>query len=240
MQYSFGSGLLAFTPSGANPTPVICGVLQDLTLKASFSLKKLYGQNKWPVSVAEAEGSLSGSAKFAQIYGSFIKNAMNGTIATGQTIGAINEAGTIPGTPYQVTVTNSATWVADLGVYNFTLSKPMTRVASAPATGQYSVAAGVYTFAAADTTNTLSINYTYTAVTGQTVSVVNSLMGVAGQFTLGMFNNYNGQNTGFKLWAVTLGGLDFALKNTDFTMQDLQFEGFADSAGRVIDIYTAE
>ena len=86
----------------------------------------------------------------------------------------------------------------------------------------------------------VGINYTYTAIAGQTVSVTNALMGTASTFTAVLFNNYNGQNSGVKLWSVALAGLDFALKNTDFTMQNLAFEGFADASDRVIDIYTAE
>lgn len=240
MQYSFGSGLLAFTPAGSNPTPIICGVLQDVTLKLTSAQKKLYGQNRAPVSVADAELDISGTAKFAQIYGSFIKSALNGTIATGQVLGAIGEAGTIPSTPYQVTVTNSATYSADLGVYDYTASKPLSRVASSPATGQYSVSAGIYTFAAADTTHQVAISYAYTSVTGQTISVVNSLMGAANTYTMALFNTYNSQGIGFKLWAVTLGGIDFAFKNNDFTMQNLPYAGYADSSNRVIDVYTAE
>jgi hypothetical protein len=240
MQVSFGAGLLAFTPPGANPTPVVCGVLQDVSLKATKTLKKLYGQKQWPAAVAEGEGSITGTAKFAQIYGSFLKNALNGSISTGQTIGAINEAATIPGTPYTVTVVNSATWVADFSVYDYTASKPMTLVASGPAAGQYSVSAGVYTFAAADTGHSVGINYSYTSTGGQTVKVTNALMGAASTFTAALFNNYNGLNSGVKLYAVALAGIDFAIKNTDFTIQNLQFEGFADSLDRVIDTYTAE
>src|SRR5581483_11374955 len=69
----------------------------------------------------------------------------------------------IPATPYQITPTvpSSGTWLADLGVVDIN-GNPYTRVASAPATGQYSVAAGVYTFAAADTGKTVYINFRYT------------------------------------------------------------------------------
>lgn len=240
-QISFGAGLVAFTPSGSNPSPVICGVLQDVSLKTTASLKKLYGQNRFPAAVAEAEAEVSGTAKYAQFYGSLIKQAITGsTIATGQVLAAIGEQGTVPATPYQITVTNSGTFLADLGVYDLTASKPMTRVASAPATGQYSVAAGVYTFAAADTTHVMSFNYTYSAVTGQTVSVLNSLMGAANTFTAALFNNYGGQSSGIKLWSVIIPGLDFALKNNDFTMLSMSFEAMADSLNRVMDIYTSE
>lgn len=240
-QIGFGSGLVAFTPSGANPTPVICGVLQDVTLKSSTTLKKLYGQNKVAAAVAEGELAISGSAKVGQFYGSFIKQALSGSsIATGQSIGSIGETATIPATPFQVTVVNSATFTADLGVYDLTGSKPMTRVANSPATGQYSVSAGVYTFAAADTLHVVSINYSYTATTGQTVSLTNSLMGAANTFTAVLFNQYGGQQSGIKLWAVVMPGIDFALKNTDFTMLTVPFEAYADSQNRIMDLYTSE
>lgn len=239
-QYGFGVGLLTFTPAGSNPTPVVCGVLQDVTLKMSTDLAELYGQNKVAVAVAEAKQSIGGTAKFAQYCGSLIKAALNASIASGQIIGAINEPATIPGTPYQVTAANSATFSADLSVYDYTAGVFMTRVASGPATGQYSVSAGVYTFAAADTAHVIGINYSYTAVTGKTVTLVNQLMGAANTYTLTLFNNYNSMNSGIKLNAVTLGGMDFAFKNTDFTMQDIPFKAFADSSGNVASIYTAE
>lgn len=241
MQVSFGSGLLSFTPAGANPTPVLCGVLQDVTIKTAGTTKKLYGQLEYPVAVAKGEGNISGTAKFAQFSGSLIKQAIAGaTITTGQTLGAIGEPGTVGTTPYQVTVTNSATWVADLGVYDLTAQKPMTRVASSPTTGQYSAAAGVYTFAAADTTHVMSFNYSYTGTGGQTVSFTNQIMGAANTFSASFFNTYNGLGSGVKIWACVIPGLDFAMKNSDFTMLDLTFDAAADSLGRVIDFYTAE
>lgn len=237
MQILFGSGLVAFTPPGSNPTPIVCGVLQDVSVKVSASQKQLFGQNQFPVAVADTERKLDCSAKFAQIYGSFIKNALNGSITSGQTIGAINEQATIAGT---VTVVNSATFVADFSVYDYTAGKPMTRVASAPASGQYSVSAGVYTFNAADAGHVAGFNYSYTTTSGQTVSVTNTLMGAANTFTAALFNSFNGQNFGMKLYAITLAGLDFAFKNNDFALQNLGFQGYADTQNRVIDIYTGE
>lgn len=240
-QASFGVGLLAFTPTGSNPTPILCGVLQDVTLKASATLKKLYGQNEFPAAIASAEAEIGGTAKMGAFYGSFIKQALAGSsIATGQTVGAIGESGTVPTTPFQITVAQSATWVADLSVWDYTSSKPLTRVASSPATGQYSVAAGVYTFAAADVAHVMSINYTYTVATGQTVSLTNQLMGAANTFTLNLFNQFAGVGSGVKLYAVVVPGLDFAMKNNDFTMTSISFEGYADSLNRVIDLYTAQ
>ncbi len=67
-----------------------------------------------------------------------------------------NEAATIPTSPYQITASQPlGTWAQDDGVTGYT------KVTGSPTTGQYSVNAGVYTFAAADTGNDVLINYSY-------------------------------------------------------------------------------
>lgn len=241
MQVNFGTGLLSLTPSGSNPTPLQLGVLQEVSLDVEETMQELRGQYQFPVDVAQAAGKISGKAKFATIYGSLIAGILSGsTITTGTTIGALNETGTIPGTPYAITVAHSATFVADLGVINATTGLRMTRVASAPATGQYSVSAGVYTFAAADTTNVVWISYSYTGTGGKTVAYSNQLMGTSPTFTLSLYSNYNSNNVGVKLFAVKAPKLSLAFKNTDFTMQDMDFVGFANSAGQVLEAYTTE
>jgi hypothetical protein len=88
-----------------------------------------------------------------------------GQVDDGNTItlyGTVAEANTIPDTPgpYTVTVANSATFVADVGVTKSGV--PMVHVAGAPAAGQYSYAAGVYTFNSADHNQPVVITYRYT------------------------------------------------------------------------------
>lgn len=240
-QFGFGTGLLTLTPSGSNPTPLQLGVLQEVSLDMEQSLVELRGQYQYPVDIAQGEGKISGRAKFAQIYAALLTQMLSGASqATGLTAAAINEVGTIPATPYQITVANSATFVEDLGVVDVTAGKRLTRVASAPATGQYSVAAGVYTFAAADTTHTVWLSYSYTSVTGATVAYSNQLMGAAPTFTLTVFNSYSGKFVGLKLFAVKAPKLSLAMKNTDYTMQDLDFTAFAGSTGKVLEFYSSE
>lgn len=73
---------------------------------------------------------------------------------------SVAENDNIPGSgPYTITVTHSAAFVEDLGVTKG--GTPMVKVASAPAAGQYSVAAGVYTFNAADHGAAVVISYRY-------------------------------------------------------------------------------
>ena len=121
-----------------------------------------------------------------------------------------------------------------------TAGKYLSRVASAPTTGQYSVAAGVYTFAAADTTHVVQISYNYTAAsTGTTVAFANQLMGQNTTFKLELFNTYNGVKTGWILPAATFSKLSLAFKNTDYTETDLDFECFADASGNILYEYTS-
>lgn len=68
---------------------------------------------------------------------------------------------TIPNTgPFTITVPDSAYFFEDNGVVKGGVA--MTKVVGAPAAGQYSVAAGVYTFNGADNNDPVTISYTYT------------------------------------------------------------------------------
>lgn len=100
---------------------------------------------------------------FKRTFGTFYEKV--GQVDSGNTItlyGTVAEGATIPATPgpYTVTVAHSAAFVQDLGVTK--AGVPMTHVASAPAAGQYSYAAGVYTFNSADQNQAIIITYRYT------------------------------------------------------------------------------
>ena len=241
-QFNFGVGQLALIPSGSNPTPVPIAILMDVSIDISFDLKELRGSYQFPIDVAKGNGKITGKAKHANILGAALQAALSGaTSATGQILGVAGEAATIPATPFQVTVTNSATFSADLGVLNLTSGKYMSRVASAPATGQYSVAAGVYTFAAADTTNNLAISYSYTATTGKTTSLSNQLMGQSTPYVLHCYNSYVSKGIGWKFYAVHVPKLGFGAKAEAYSDVDIDFTAVQDSTSlKVVDFYTYE
>src|SRR3954447_23525513 len=110
--YAFGSGtLIGVRTDLANQTPAVFGVVQDVQIDFSFSLKELVGQYQAPVAIGRGAMKITGKAKLARIYATTYNTLFFGqTQATAALLQAVNEAGTIPGTPYQVTVTNSATW----------------------------------------------------------------------------------------------------------------------------------
>ena len=244
MQVSFGSGNLVGIPSGSNPTPGIFGVLQGVELDFGASLKELYGQNQFPVAVARAGQKVTGKATTAQINARLYNSLFfGGTLGSGNAgiLAVTNEAGTIPGTPYAVTVTNSANFLQDEGVVFAATGVQLTRVASSPATGQYSVSAGVYTFAAADTTLGVLISYTYSTTSGASkITITNQLMGVAPTFQINLSNTFNSKVINFQLQACVANKLSFPFKNQDFMVNDFEFEAYPDAANILGYITTSE
>lgn len=251
-QYLFGSGAMFGIPTAdasgtaiTNPTPQQFGVLQDVSLDISFETKTLHGQGQFPVAVGRGKGKISGKAKAAQVNGSLYNSLFFGQTLTNGIIAAVNDAvgATIPATPFQITPTipASGTWSRDLGVRDGN-GIPMTRVASAPTAGQYSVTAGVYLFAAADTGKLVFINYEYTATstTAKSLTVKNLLMGYAPTFSLALALPFNGKNFYLRLPCVVSSKLSFAAKNDDFNVPEIDLEAFADTNGDVAYIGTSE
>ena len=238
----FGSGVMIGTPtSGAVNTPVEFGILQEASVDFSFTSKPLVGQFQLPVAMGRGVAKITGKAKFAELNGP-VFNTLFFTSVTpvkGQDLWSYNEAGTIPTTPYQVTVVNSSTWSVDLGVKYAATGNPLTRVASAPATGQYSVAAGVYTFAAADTTLAVLISYTYTQTTsgsGSRFAITNPILGLSPTFQIDFYQqnpNVVGAVWSFRLYACISTKLSIGSKLEDWLMPEFDFEAFTNAANQL-------
>lgn len=237
---SFGSGILYATPAGANATPLQFGALQDVTADESRTVKTLYGQYQQPLAIGAGEIKATVKAKMGYISAAVWASIYYGvTPSTGTLSLAQNEAGTVPAaTPWTITVTNSATWANDLGV-QYAGGGMLTRVASAPAAGQYSVAAGVYTFSTNDASKAVLISYEYTqAAVGQTVTVGTILQGVQPIITLDLYRGYNNTGERHRYWAAVCSKLSAPTKLADFAIHELDFECFTDSQGRFHNIYT--
>jgi hypothetical protein len=245
MQVSFGSGSLVGIPSGSNPTPAPFGVLQSVDIDFGFTLKELYGQLQSPVAVARAAQKITGKAAVAQISArAFNTMFFNQTLTTSSGIlQKNNETGTIPAPsgPYTITVANSATWSTDLGVFFSATGVQLVRVASGPTTGQYSVAAGVYTFAAADASLGVYISYLYTTASGASkITIGNDFMGAGPTFQINLAETYNSKVLNLQLNACTSGKLAMPFKNQDFTIMNFEFEAYADASNTVGYITTSE
>lgn len=242
---AFGSGVLIATPSGANATPVQFGSLQDVSLDISFSSKQLFGQYQFPIAFARGEGKISGKAKFANIDGSLFNSCFFGqTSNAGQKLWAYNEAGTVPSaSPYAYSVANLAGFDADLGIVYAASGLALTRVTSAPAVGQYSVAAGVYTFNSGDAGKAILASYSYSqAANGSRAVIANKLMGVAPSFQIDFYQtnpNVAGAQWSLRLYNCVSTKLSVASKTQDFIVPELDFEAYANAANSIGEINTA-
>lgn len=244
-QYGFGSGVLFGTRTDTvNATPVQFGAVQDVSIDFQFSLKELHGQFQFPLAIARGAGKISGKAKMARISGRSFNDLFFGTtLASGQQATAFQEAAAVPAAPFQVTVANAASFIADLGVANAATGLPLLKVAAAPATGQYSVNAGtgVYSFAAADTGMALLISYGYAiAGSGQTMVIGNQLLGAQPQFQANFYETFQGKQLNLQLNACVSTKLTLASKLEDFTIPEIDFMAFADAAGNLGSISLAE
>ena len=235
--YSFGSGVLWGTRSDvANATPVNFGLVQEVTIEETATIKELVGQFQHPVAIARGSVKTTGKAKVAKISGLAMASLYHGMpLTTGQVATAFGEAGTVPATStYTVTAANSATWVDDAGVIYAATGLPLTKVASGPTVGQYSVSAGVYTFAAADASAAVLLNYTYTvSVAGQKFTVANQLLGYTPTFKLKFYTTFQGNPVSVQYNNCTANKLSFVTKLEDFVMPEFDFSCFADAGQNI-------
>lgn len=243
--YLFGAGLMWGTPlqsatgaALANPTPLLFGTLQDVELDIKRELKSLYGSLQFPVKVAGGKGSITGKAKAANIFGGMLETLVFGQAGTAGITDIVSDTqGVAIAASVTPTVPNAGTWASDLGVISSTTGLPYTRIATAPATGQYSVAAGVYTFAAADVGKIVYINYRYTgtSTTARKGSITNLPMGQVPSFRCDLYMPYDGKYLVFTAPAAVSDGLKLTGKNDDFNVPEFSFQCFADAGGKVLD-----
>jgi hypothetical protein len=237
MQLSFGAGFAyGIRTDVANSTPVPLGIMQDISIAFSGDLKPLYGSQQFAVAFARGKVKIEGKAKLARLNGRLFNDMFFGqTMATGQILTALGETASVPAiTTYTVTAANGATFLTDLGVIYATTGLPFTKVATTPTAGQYSVsAAGIYTFAAADASAPVALAYTYSATTGQTITLTQATMGAVPLFK-GVFTTaFQGKTMTLNLNNCAAAKLNFGTKQDDWTIPELDFETGADVAGNV-------
>ena len=248
-QYLFGSGSLYMKPFGvANARPVQVGTLQDVSVDFSWSEKTLQGASDAAAAIARGALKISGKVKSAKFSVTDLGLVVFGTSPTLGSTEIVNNEGLPNGTVIPsggvVTMTHSATFVEDLGVVNVNSGVQLTPVASAPTTGEYTVAAGVYTFATADVGQLVAISYSYTQSTaGQSLTYYAQPMGLRPTFKMvlsnsGFMNNpsYVGQPLDMILWSAGINKFSLDFKNEDFNIPESDFSAGQDYMGRVFTI----
>lgn len=239
---AFGPGIAIVTRTDLTPaTPINIGYCQSLTLSEKGTTKSLTGQNQYPLVVARSTIKSTGKIVAAESSGIAMNNTFWGqSFVSGGIQWNIAEAHSVPAsTPFTVTTTNSSTFDIDLGVVYAATGLPLQHVTTLTAAGQYTYAAGVYTFFSAEASNNILITYSSTLNTGQSLTVFNKPIGFTPTFQLDYFTTLNQpQPKTFihRLYACVASGLDMDFKIEDFMMPSFDFEYFADSANRVREI----
>lgn len=242
---AFGPGaMIVKNALVANPTPFNIGYCQEFSLDFAGSIKELYGQNQFPIDVARGTVKVSAKAKSAVISGGAWNTAFFGmAMVAGTKAWALEEAGTVPGTPFTITVANGANFNEDLGVKFAATNLPLTRVASAPAAGQYSVntTTGVYTFNTADTAKGVLISYAYNiSGSGQTLSITNQILGASPTFQLDFWTVRSGKAMMARFPRCQCPKLSFATKLEDFVNPEFDISMYADPTGNIGTLFFPE
>lgn len=238
-QIVFHSGALFFKGTAANPGTIQVATLQEVSFDFKASNKELMGENQFAEAIGRGNTKISGKAKSGRFNGALMNQVFfaqpDANIASQAELLALEEVGTVA--TATITVANAANFLEDLGVKLASTGAPYTRVASAPAAGQYAVneATGVYTFNATENGNALAISYLYktTATGSKTLNITNQLAGEAPTFK-GIFSTkFQGQSITLILEALVAESLGFGFKNEDFAMPDFSFAAQANALGKV-------
>ena len=240
----FSLGYVSAIPTGATPTPLIFGLLKDVSVDISIGMKEIYGQHRWPIAAGYGEGKVTGKIGSMSVFGGTLGYLLGVTPTTGSIIGVPGETFTIPTTPYQCTVANSATFSTDHGVLDLTSGLVMTRAASSPgAINEYTVTAGVYTFHSTAASHVVTISYSYTAAAvGKTTVMLNAFQSLASPVRLVCYGPGSATNVmGLDFASVVIPKLSLALKTGDWTAQNVDFTAIESTTGATIaTFYTGE
>ena len=91
---NYGVGFLTMLV-GSQPIPI--GVLKDVTIDESYTMKSLIGQSQFPLDIARGEGKLTGKATFASVNTLLMAQFMSGaTTAAGNVAGVYLEGPAAP------------------------------------------------------------------------------------------------------------------------------------------------
>jgi len=237
----FGVGTMYGVPlsdaSGAaisNPTPVKLGVLQEVQGDMSFDEKTLYGANQFPLAFGRGKGKFTFKAKAADFSAQALGSLFFGASSSAGIQATVDGESHAAATTITITPPASGTYTTDYGVLYSATGLPLTRVASAPSVGQYSVntGTGVYTFNASEV-GTLLISYEYTATSTSAAkfNITNQLMGYAPTFQAELSLPFNGHQYNLKLLNCVSSKITLPFKNEDFSVQEFDFTALDNGSG---------
>lgn len=235
----FHSAEVYIKRTAANPTPRRIAIIQDVSIEIKRDIKELFGENKYAEDAASGNESISGKYKSGELDpGWMMEEFMTSARTTGSIILVKRELGTVAsGT---VTVDGAANFREDYGVVDPLTDRPLRRVASAPAVGEYSVneATGVYTFNNAANDDDFLFTYLTDSTSGETYTVNNTLAGDSVFCSLLLYKtSRTGKPFGLRLANATFESASFGFKLNEHAMPEGSFKGFSGDDGKVFEMF---
>lgn len=239
----FGPGFLsAIAVSGWNAaaaidtlTPITFALIESVTLDFQFKLKELYSQSVYPIAGGASTGKITGKAKIASLSAPIMNSLFFGATSAGSGV-QVNQyvPFTIPAVSAFTVTPSAPAATLDLGVFYQntpinSLQKQFSRITATPVVGNYTFAAGVYTFAAADAAQPIMITYesALAGTTGQSFLIPNPLSGMPPQFQVNFSGVYGGATYLFNFPNCSSEKLSFGTKVNDWVNVEFDFEVFA-------------
>ena len=218
-------------PADASGTEL--STIQDFSVDFAGKAVELRGQFLYPVDARVADISAKGKFKVGEwnleqlnnlFFGGTITLPSVSPVTLSETVYA-DELWTIPGTPYQITVTNTAGFVQPLSVAWASDLSNFDEVAITPLTQQYTATGGgLFTFNAGDTGKQVLISY-ISGGTGASLSVPNNLQGQSPVVGITGYNAADGN--GFLFPNCRISGIKpLDLKNNAYAMCEVDFQVF--------------
>ena len=237
---SFDAGALVFLDRSVSPAvPYQIARLQDVSVDYQQEVKPLKDSNRFVSVVALGQAKMSIKAKTHAARAQFLAKVLGGTLTAG---GKRLFTETLTAASHSVTATKAANFVDDLGMLDAS-GNQMTPVSALTAVGQYTVAAGVYTFYSGDADTTKTISYSYTDTAGNTVAVNNSVVAAAPMLECLAFNEYvDGigvtHRKGLRFYAVLIDKLQDQDKQSDWAEWSIDATVYARASdGKVMEAY---
>ena len=245
LQYWFDEGDLYLIPTSVHagaepvdPTPVKMVSFRECALNFETEFNYPTTGLTYKVDAYVASVTARARARFANIDGRVLGQIVLGHNATtGARLLEPAARLSIPADPvegkYLITVVppSSGTWTEDLGVC-LADGTPLVRVTAGegePGAGEYTVAAGVYEFNAAQAAAAVRLSYLYSVASGLTVTLDNVYQASAPRFRAVLSGSYNGKRTTLVLENCISRQLAFPIQFERFVIMDFEFEALAGS-----------
>lgn len=237
-----GVGWVSLVPSGTFPDPIHLAEIESLDLNITEEDGDLQDASGDIIDSFTTKRVIEGTIALKDISGSLLAAVTRGVTVSAGTKQGYAQTTVIPTTPFEITVTQGATFASDLGVIDLTTGKAMVCDTTSTGTNVYAVntATGKYTFNTADSGHSVLINYRATQASVGTTSIIASATTAQAYYGLHCYQVIAGKPWGIYIPAARLPGIGAKFGKAGWSDTSLKFKATKDSSGNFVHIYLPE